>query len=73
MPKPAPSELAEHLTSVEHSLQSKYTNEDEGGDPMPKPAPSGLAEHSTSVENSPGPRYPMLDDKSGRRVCFYDS
>ena len=40
---------------------------------MPKPAPSELAERSTSVKNSPGPRYPMPDDKSGRRVCFYDS
>ena len=47
MPKPAWSELAEHLTSVEHSLRSKYPNEDEGGDPVPKPALSGLAEHST--------------------------
>ena len=73
VPKPAPSELAEHLTSVEHSLRSKYLNEDEGGDPVLKPAPSGLAERSTSVENSPGPRYPMPDDKSGRRLCFYDS
>ena len=73
MPKPAPSELAEHLTSVEHSLRSKYPNEDEGGDPVLKSALSGLAERSTSVENSPGPRYPMPDDKSGRRVCFYDS
>ena len=36
-------------------------------------APSELAQHSTSVEHSPGPRYPMPDDKSGRRVCFYDS
>ena len=41
--------------------------------PVPKPALSELAEHSTSVEHSPGPRYPMPDDKSGRRVCFYDS
>ena len=73
VPKPAPSELTEHLTSVEHSLRPKYPNEDEGGDPVPKPAPSELAEHSTSVEHSPGPRYPMPDDKSGRRVCFYDS
>ena len=73
VPKSAPSELAEHLTSVEHSLRSKYPIEDEGGDPVPKPAPSGLAERSTSVENSPGPIYPMPDDKSGRRVCFYDS
>ena len=73
VPKPAPSELAEHLTSVEHSLQSKYPNEDEGGDPMPKPAPSGLAERSSSVEHSPWPRYPVPDDKSGRTVSFYDS
>ena len=73
VPKQAPSELAEHLTSVEHSLRSKYPNEDEGGDPVPKPAPSGLAERSTSVEHSPGPIYPMLDDKSGRRVCFSDN
>ena len=65
VPKPAPSELAEHLTSVEHSLRSKYPNEDEGGDPVQQPAPSGLAERSTSVEHSPGPRYPMPDDKSG--------
>ena len=73
VPKPTPSELTEHLTSVEHSLRSKYQNEDDGGDPVPKPAPSVLAERSTSVEHSPGPRYPMPDDKSGRRVCFYDS
>ena len=73
VPKPAPSELAEHLTSVEHSLRPKYPNEDERGDPVPKPKPSELAEHSTSVEHSAGPRYPMPDDKSGRRVCFYDS
>ena len=73
VPKPAPSKLAEHLTSVEHSFRPKYPNEDEGGDPVPKPAPSELAQHSTSVEHSPGPRYPMPDDKSGRRVCFYDS
>ena len=73
VPEPAPSDLAEHLTSVEHSLRSKYPNEDEGGDPVPKPAPSGLAERSTSVEISPEPRYPMTDDKSGRIVCFYDS
>ena len=42
--KPAPSELAEHLTSVEHSLWQKGPNEDEGGNPVPKPAPSELAE-----------------------------
>ena len=71
--KPAPSELAEHLTSVEHSLWQKDPKENEGGNPVPKSAPSGLAERSTSVENSPGPIYPMPDDKSGRRVCFYDS
>ena len=40
---------------------------------MPKPAPSELAEHSMSVEHSPWPGYPMPDDKSGQRVCFYDS
>ena len=97
VPKPAPSELAEHLTSVENSLRPKYPNEDGGGNPVPKPAPSELAEHLTSVahslrpkypnkdkggdpvpkpasvEHSPGPRYTMPDDKSGRRVCFYDS
>ena len=73
VPKPAPSELAEHLTSVEHSLWQKDPKENGGGYPVPKPAPSELAERSTSVENSPGPIYPMPDDKSGRRVCFDDS
>ena len=59
MPKPAPSELADHLTSVEHSLRQNDTNEDGGGNPVPKPE---LADHLTSVEHSLRSKYPNEDE-----------
>ena len=62
VPKPAPSELAEHLTSVEHSLWQKDPKENGGGNPVPKPAPSELAEHLTSVEHSLRSKYPIEDE-----------
>ena len=68
VPKPAPSELAEYSTSVEHSLRPEYPNGDGGGNPVPKPAPSEPAEHSTSVEHSLRPGYPIPDDTPGQAV-----
>ena len=62
VPKPAPSELGEHLTSVEHSLRQKDPNENGGGNPVPKPKLSELAEHLTSVEHILRSKYPIEDE-----------
>ena len=67
VPKPAPLELAEYLTSVEHSLRQNGPNENRGGNPVPKPAPSELAEHLTSVEHRPRSKY-TTEDKGGDPV-----
>ena len=64
VPKPVPLELAEHLTSVEHTLRQNSPNENEGGNLVPNSAPPELAEHLTSVEHSPQSKY-TNEDKGG--------
>ena len=78
VPKLAPLELAEHSTSVEHSLRPGYAMPDykpsrrvcfydrqtvsDGGNNPVQTAPSELAEHSTSVEDSLWPSQPEMSE-----------